>query len=386
MTIENESNTFEIFLNALIQDFGGLEILDEENESRLNKAVKSLADSFSKEKKWMQIACMENIPQKMYSAIEFPPEAQQRMIDNCLKELSSLGLTSQVVVDVVAGFISVLKLKGSTKKEPEIEKVLGEADIVGDTYKTCKIGNQIWMAENFRLARLPPGYFGAYESIGLAVPGNKYGRLYTYRDAQMSLNDSWRLPTMEDWLKMVSYIESLGFDVGTALKSKGDWSGDADPGLDLFGFAAHPIKYWDDNLPQKQTLKTLDDIVIRNGFNIWEDLKDSIDYAYKRWEEEENRIKSEKQKKLDEENGTINQHNAFVEMSTPVFPCVQFWTSTKYVDNPRVDYADDMAYVATLDSSKNTLDLDKGKLSSTGGTYSTPPFGFACVRYVKDAD
>lgn len=386
MTIENESNTFEIFLNAFIQDFGGLEILDEENESRLNKAVKSLADSFSKEKKWMQIACMENIPQKMYSAIEFPPEAQQRMIDNCLKELSSLGLTSQVVVDVVAGFISVLKLKGSTKKEPEIEKVLGEADIVGDTYKTCKIGNQIWMAENFRLARLPPGYFGAYESIGLAVPGNKYGRLYTYRDAQMSLNDSWRLPTMEDWLKMVSYIESLGFDVGTALKSKGDWSGDADPGLDLFGFAAHPIKYWDDNLPQKQTLKTLDDIVIRNGFNIWEDLKDSIDYAYKRWEEEENRIKSEKQKKLDEENGTINQHNAFVEMSTPVFPCVQFWTSTKYVDNPRVDYADDMAYVATLDSSKNTLDLDKGKLSSTGRTYSTPPFGFACVRYVKDAD
>ena len=210
MTIENESNTFEIFLNALIQDFGGLEILDEENESRLNKAVKSLADSFSKEKKWMQIACMENIPQKMYSAIEFPPEAQQRMIDNCLKELSSLGLTSQVVVDVVAGFISVLKLKGSTKKEPEIEKVLGEADIVGDTYKTCKIGNQIWMAENFRLARLPPGYFGAYESIGLAVPGNKYGRLYTYRDAQMSLNDSWRLPTMEDWLKMVSlYLEKM---------------------------------------------------------------------------------------------------------------------------------------------------------------------------------
>ena len=47
MTIENESNTFEIFLNALVQDFGGLEIFDEENESRLNKAVKSLADSFS---------------------------------------------------------------------------------------------------------------------------------------------------------------------------------------------------------------------------------------------------------------------------------------------------------------------------------------------------
>ena len=386
MAIKNESNTFEIFLNTLVQDFGGIEIFDEENESRLNKAVKSLADSFSQEKKWMQIACMENIPQKLYSVIEFPPEAQQRMIDNCLKELSSLGLTPLICENVVSGFISVLKLKGSTTKEPEIEKTLGEAEIVGDTYKTCKIGNQIWMAENFKLSRLPNGYIGAGEMWGVAVPGNKYGRLYPYRDALMSLDDGWRLPTMEDWLEMASYIESLGFDSGTALKSKGDWNGDADTGLDLFGFAAHPIKNWDDNLPQKQELKILDDITIWNGFNAWEILKDSSDYAYKEWQKEDNRIKSEKQKKLDEENGTIDQHNTFVEMSTPVFPCVQFWTSTKYVDSPRVDYADDMAYVATLDSSKNTLDLDKGKLSSTGRTYSKPPFGFACVRYVKDAD
>lgn len=64
MNAATSKNTFNNFLNALIQDFGGLEILDEENESRLNKAVKSLADSFSKEKKWMRIACMENIPQK----------------------------------------------------------------------------------------------------------------------------------------------------------------------------------------------------------------------------------------------------------------------------------------------------------------------------------
>jgi uncharacterized protein (TIGR02145 family) len=353
MTTKNESNTFEIFLNALVQDFGGLEIFDEENESRINKAVKSLADSFAQEKKWMQIACMENVPQKLYSVMEFPQEAQQRMIDNCLKELSSLGLTSQVVEDVVAGFISVLKLKGSTKKEPEIEKVLGEAKIVGDTYKTCKIGNQIWMAENFRLATLPPGYFGAYESIGLAVPGNKYGRLYTYRDAQMSLNDSWRLPTMEDWLKMVSYIESLGFDVGTALKSKGDWGGDADPGLDLFGFAAHPIKYWDDNLPQKKEIKRYS--------------KDSL------FADELNR---------DADRNEIG--NQYIEDSViSNFPCVQFWVNTNYVDDPCV-YDAYMAYVATLDSTKNTLDLDKGKLSSTGRTYSTPPYGFACVRFVKD--
>ena len=241
MNAATSKNTFNNFLNALIQDFGGLEILDEENESRLNKAVKSSADSFSQEKKWMQVACIESIPQKLYSVIEFPLETQQRMIDNCLKELASLGLTSQVVEDVATGIIGILKLKGSTKKEPEIEKILSEADIAGDTYKTCKIGNQIWMAENLRASH----FRWSRDSIGIAVPGNKYGKLYTHGEARNFYYDDsfkgnaskrkmavcikrdedyegWHLPTIEDWLKLASYIKSLGFDAGTALKSTGD--------------------------------------------------------------------------------------------------------------------------------------------------------------------
>ena len=64
-------------------------------------------------------------------------------------------------------------------------------------------------------------------------------------------------------------------------------------------------------------------------------------------------------------------------MSTPVFPCIQFWTSTKYVDNPSV--GDEMAYVATL-GDFNKVDLDGGKVSYSGDI----PFGFACVRLVKN--
>ena len=372
MKKQTKTSTFDKFLKKIVQDFDGIEIFDEENESRLNKAVKSLADSFSQEKKWMQVACIESIPQKLYSAIEFPPKAQQKMIDNSLKELASLGLTSQVVDDVITGFVNILKLKGSTKKEPEIEKIFGEADIAGDTYKTCKISKQIWMAENLR-----------DKSNGIIIPGNKYGRLYTYADAQGYYDcntsnrkmaatkkihklklagsvDKWRLPTIEDWLKLVSYIKSLGFDAGTALKSNGDWSGDADPGLDLFGFAAHPLKKWDDNLPKKEK-------IIQAPSNQGKTYKNFYKELYK------------------EDNARIKAGNENIELSiVPHFPCVQFWTNTNYVDDPYID--GDMAYVATIDSAKNTIDLDNGKISGPSGLDSDLPFGFACVRFVKDCN
>ena len=367
MKKQTKTSSFDKFLKRLVQDFGGIEIFDEENESRLNKAVKSLADSFSQEKKWMQVACIESIPQKLYSVIDFPTKAQQKMIDNSLKELSSLGLTSQIVEDVATGFINVLKLKGSTTKEPEIEKVLGEAEIAGDTYKTCKIGNQIWMAENLRAS-----HFHWRDVTGIAVPGNKYGRLYTHYEAKDFYYDDffkgkgpkrkvririkrdedyegWHLPTIEDWLKMVSYIESLGFDAGTALKSTGDWSGAADPGLDLFGFAAHPLKKWDDNLPKKEKMYQPNTV----------------------WKEMNTRNKI---------------GNGNIELSKiSHFPCVQFWTNTEYVDDPCIDDAD-MAYVATIDSAKNTVDLENGKISGPSGLDPDLPFGFACVRFVKDVD
>lgn len=348
-------NTFEGFLNTLVQDFGGIEIFSEENESRLNKVVKSQADSFLQEKKWMLIAGMENIPQKLYSVMEFPQEAQQKMIDNSLDELSSLGLTPQVCENVISSFISVLKLKGSATKMPEIEKIMGEMELDGEIYKTCQIGKQIWMAENHRVSAFGPNTWDSGRTCGMAVPGYKYGRVYTRWEAgYYGEEDGWHLPSVEDWLELVQYIESLGFDAGTALKSVGDWGGKADPGLDLFGFAAHPLKFWDDNYPEKKEIKRYP--------------KESL------WPAKLNKYADE-----------AEIGNRYLDMSkVSQFPCIQFWTSTKYVDNPCVDDGTEMAYVATL-GDFNKVDLDGGKVSCSGRVYSPYiPFGFACVRFVKN--
>lgn len=42
-----------------------------------------------------------------------------------------------------------------------------------------------------------------------------------------------------------------------------------------------------------------------------------------------------------------------------------------------------MAYVATI-GEFNNVSLDNGKISTTGRACGKPPFGFACVRLVKN--
>ena len=378
-----ESNSFEIILKALMDDFGGPDIFSEENEPRLTKALKSIEGLFAKEKKQLLVACMENVPQTMYSAIGLPPKEQQAKVDVCLEKLNELGVAKEVVEAILQGFIGVLKLNAKATKTPEFEKIMGEMEIDGEIYKTCQIGKQIWMAENLRVSHYGRKCLAAGESLGKAVPGYKYGRLYTRYDAEYYNENGWHLPSIEDWLEMVQYIESLGFDAGTALKSVGDWGGKADPGLDLFGFAAHPIKFWDDEWPQK--MQTVEE-QIKNDLTDLEkkDCFKGIEFDSKLQEI----LKIDKvAADLNRYDGETEIGNRYLDMSlVSHFPCVQFWTSTKYVDNPHVGYAEDMAYVATL-GDFNNVDLDGGKVSCSGRTYSPyQPFGFACVRYVKDAE
>ena len=326
-----ESNSFEIILKALMDDFGGPEIFSEENEPRLTKALKSIEGLFAKEKKQLLMACMENVPQTMFSAVGLPPKEQQAKVDVCLEKLNELGVAKEVAEAILLGFIGVLKLNAKAAKTPEFEKIMGEMEIDGEIYKTCQIGKQIWMAENLRVSIAGPNNWDRGRTWGSAVPGYKYGRIYSRWEANYYDKDNnkegWRLPSIEDWLEMTQYIESLGFDAGTALKSVGDWGGKADPGLDLFGFAAHPIKFWDDEYPGKQEIRRPS--------------KDSF------WADKLNKYADE-----------AEIGNCYLDMSTvSQFPCVQFWTSTKYADNPCVGDADNIAYVATL-GDFNKIELD----------------------------
>jgi uncharacterized protein (TIGR02145 family) len=107
----------------------------------------------------------------------------------------------------------------------------------GKVYKTVKIGEQVWMAENLN-----------YEVAGSCYKndpanGDKYGKLYNYKTAMKVCPPGWHLPSDEEWQELVDFAGGKEI-AGKKLKAKSEWPSDIDGhsgcGTDEFGFSALP--------------------------------------------------------------------------------------------------------------------------------------------------
>lgn len=77
-------------------------------------------------------------------------------------------------------------------------------DIEGNAYRTVKIGNQVWLAENLRSTRFQDGSTVKSGFIPKDNEANllEYGRLYTWYDVADERNlcpVGWRVATDQDW-------------------------------------------------------------------------------------------------------------------------------------------------------------------------------------------
>jgi uncharacterized protein (TIGR02145 family) len=129
-------------------------------------------------------------------------------------------------------------------------------DIDGNTYKSIKIGNQEWMAENLKTSRFRNGspiavvstvslidgaasIWPNYDSVNYSCP---YGKVYTQwvaLDNRKACPVGWHMPDELEWDTLVNYIGGYNQATLKHLSSAGPtyWSNSAD---NTSGFSALP--------------------------------------------------------------------------------------------------------------------------------------------------
>jgi len=176
---------------------------------------------------------------------------------------SSSGETS---VSSSSSVTLVAPCKTETEDNCEYGTLTDERD--GQTYKTVKIGDQVWMAENLNIAA--PNSYCYHDSAEYC---SKYGRLYNWAGAMdaegkwstNSVNcrytgecsptypvrgacpEGWHLPDSTEWGKLLTAVG--GLDVAAKmLKSTSGWQDCEEEncnGTDAYGFSALPAGYMD---------------------------------------------------------------------------------------------------------------------------------------------
>lgn len=112
-------------------------------------------------------------------------------------------------------------------------------DAQGNEYKTVKIGNQLWMAENLNLKTT-----GSWCYRNKQSNCKNYGRLYTWKAAMENCPDGWHLPSDDEWGELINFVDAHNGDegVGTSLKLTNGWKNEPTipVGTDRFGFSGKP--------------------------------------------------------------------------------------------------------------------------------------------------
>ena len=126
----------------------------------------------------------------------------------------------------------------NSKNEETINKKIPNSFIDsrdGKTYKTVKMGNQTWMAENLAYKANNGCWTYDNDESNIAT----YGYLYDWETAKQICPKGWHLPSKNEWEILIDYLG--GKDVaGGKLKSINGWNSPNEGGTNSSGYSALP--------------------------------------------------------------------------------------------------------------------------------------------------
>ena len=128
----------------------------------------------------------------------------------------------------------------------------------GQIYQVVKIGNQIWLAENFRYLPSIKDKGDKYENSWVYENNTDYldlhyGRLYDWNTAMNIAPEGWKLPNDKDFKELIDFVikdNKLGYggSEGRYLKSVNGWElRDGIVNNDKYGFNAKPAGCYGNN-------------------------------------------------------------------------------------------------------------------------------------------
>lgn len=232
--VSKAPKTIEEVLSELVKDYGP-EIFKEEYNNRLGRCMDDWPETFADDRDVIKLMQIKNIPGKLSCALEMPKEKQGEVMQECSSLLcDKFGINGGSASKMLSLITNAIGLN--------VENVAVGAGLGtftdprdGRVYKTCKIGNQTWLAENLK-----------YETAEGCSPYDddwqyfdKYGLLYNQDSAIKACPEGWHIPSEAEFETLVKYVKKKMAckDASIYLKSK-EWGGE-----DSVGFNALPAGY-----------------------------------------------------------------------------------------------------------------------------------------------
>lgn len=188
------------FLKDFVDDYG-TSIFKEENNIRLERAMSDWPDVYADDRDIIKLLQIKNIPDRLCSVLEQSDDEKNKAVQDSANILiDKFGINGESASKMLSIITDAIGLKATVEIGDGSGTFKDPRD--GQVYKTCKIGDQVWLAENLKYETSSGCcvYDNNYQNI------DKYGYMYSREVLSEAIPEGWHLPTEDELKKLEKFI------------------------------------------------------------------------------------------------------------------------------------------------------------------------------------